>query len=514
MREEGEKLRKKLLAHAVASMSNPTGGSSQWLHRAWALFLVMAVWVIPAPVLSSESHAAQGIDGTSINVSSFNPNEGSLLAIGFDPVSDNLFLYPQSGPEIFEYSTSGSRIGAIPVPGSTTRGIGLDFALEPLTVGGQVVSQNTLLVANGESSPSTLFAVDKNDGSIDAQQATPSSSLNGGTHDMNRDTFLTTYHIEDTIREFDPGDGSMRSTVPVAPSGAPAFDVYNGDVDVDPDSGNILLVSSSQNLIRRLSPTGEWLGDVDLFDESTGTADPENVHSMSGIAIDGDTRDVYVSGTNGSVWKITGLFEAFESFDQPSQCQDPEAICGGSEDEELEGTPEDEFIFGGGGNDEIDGGGGNDIIVGGNGNDVIIGGPGKDKITGGSGKDRIVGDSERGSSASPARTGARSYQEAPAADQLAGGGGNDSVFGGGGADQVAGGSGEDKILGESGNDKLKGDAGNDLLKGGGGVNNFDGGPGKDKCVLENRKDKTESCEKKARSFARSFWPTRLPRRRI
>ncbi|HYI44310.1 MAG TPA: calcium-binding protein [Actinomycetota bacterium] len=196
--------------------------------------------------------------------------------------------------------------------------------------------------------------------------------------------------------------------------------------------------------------------------------------------------------------------------DPPPQCGDEGAICGGSEDEELQGTPEDEFIFGGGGDDEIDGGGGNDIIVGGSGNDVITGGPGTDQITGGSGEDRIVGDAPRGSS-SAVRSGVRASQEEPAADQLAGGGGNDAVFGGGGADLVAGGSGKDRILGEAGNDELKGDAGNDLLKGGGGVNDFNGGPGRDKCVLSNRRDETRSCEKKARSFARSFYPTKYLR---
>ncbi|HYI44311.1 MAG TPA: beta-propeller fold lactonase family protein [Actinomycetota bacterium] len=179
-----------------------------------------------------------------------------------------------------------------------------------------------------------------------------------------------------------------------------------------------------------------------------------------------------------------------ETTGEPPQCRDSDAICGGSGDEDLQGTPKDEFIFGGGGNDEIDGGGGNDVIVGGGGNDLINAGPGKDKVTGGAGKDRIVGD---GRGASHARAELSAAQAASSADRLSGGGGNDT------------------ILGQAGNDELKGDAGNDLLKGGGGVNDFNGGPGRDKCVLENRKDKTTSCEKKARSFARSFYPVKYLR---
>ena len=175
-----------------------------------------------------------------------------------------------------------------------------------------------------------------------------------------------------------------------------------------------------------------------------------------------------------------------DSYESTWHTQVLAPLQGSDGDDDIQGTPADEVILGGAGNDTIDGGGGNDLIVGGDGDDVMSGGPGKDKIQGGDGKDRVVGDG----GGSPHAVSAA--QAASGADNLSGGGGNDTV------------------LGQGGNDKMKGDAGNDLLKGGGGVNNFNGGAGKDTCVLDNKKDKTQSCEKKKLNFKLNFWPHKQP----
>ncbi|HYI45326.1 MAG TPA: hypothetical protein VE174_07700, partial [Actinomycetota bacterium] len=50
--------------------------------------------------------------------------------------------------------------------------------------------------------------------------------------------------------------------------------------------------------------------------------------------------------------------------------------------------------------------------------------------------------------------------------------------------------------------------GDDKINGGPGIDRMKGGPGYDTCVFSSRKelDMSSSCEKKARSFARSFNP--------
>jgi hypothetical protein len=180
-------------------------------------------------------------------------------------------------------------------------------------------------------------------------------------------------------------------------------------------------------------------------------------------------------------------------------------VQGSDGDDSIEGTPENDVIFAGNGDDTIDGGGGNDIIVGGGGNDTITGGGGKDSIEGGAGNDKILGDVE-----GSGKGDVEAAQAGGGADKIIAGAGNDQVHAGGAKDKVVGGGGTDTMWGDSGNDKLQGQAGNDTLYGGEGVNDFDGGAGRDHCILSNKKDDTQSCEKKTRNFTRNFTPAKLP----
>ncbi|HYI44308.1 MAG TPA: hypothetical protein VE174_02445 [Actinomycetota bacterium] len=437
-----------------------------------------------------------------MGVSSFDPGLGSLVALAFDHQANNLFIYPEHGAEILEYTTSGSPVGSgIPPPG-TSNDIDMDFAVEDLSVGGESVSEDTLLVSNGENG-NKLFALDKDTGSVEAEQPFNTGTVTGGAQHPTRDSFFILSFGQQVIIEIDSDDGSELNRFPVQPEGSPQFRTNYSDIDVNNETGNIILVSDLQNSIRHLSPTGEWLGDLDVFNDDDASH-PLRIDLMTGLAIDDATKDVWISTRRGSVWRLTN---AWDHFSTAIPCEsDPNAFCGDDEDNTIQGTSEDDTIYAGGGDDVIDGGGGNDVIIGGAGNDVLAGGGQNDRLNGGPGNDIVSGDAS--TAGSPSALGRAAFisllqeESPPGKDVLQGGGGEDTVLGGGGAD---------KVLGQAGNDDLAGDAGPDLLKGGGGVNNFDGGPGKDKCVLENRKDKTESCEKKARSFARSFWPTRLPR---
>jgi Ca2+-binding RTX toxin-like protein len=358
-----------------------------------------------------------------------------------------------------------------------------------------------LLVANGEST-NELFAVDKNSGSVDARQPLPAGQVTGGAQHPGRDSFFILSWSEGQIKEIDPDTGALLNNFPVAPDGSPAFSTYYSDIDVDNETGNLVVVSDSQNVIRLLSPTGEWLGDADVFNDDDPN-DDLHVQQMTGIGIDDSSHDVWISTRAGLVWKLTDLFDNFSTA-VPCE-QDPNALCGDDEDNEIQGTPENDTIYGGAGDDTIYGGGGTDMIIGGSGDDVLVGGGQKDRLNGGPGDDIISGDESAAPAASPAATAFLflvRQATPPAADVLQGGGGNDMVAGGGGGD---------KVIGQAGNDDLEGNSGPDLLKGGGGVNDFDGGPGKDTCVLENKKDETQSCEKKQRSFQRSFAPGRYLR---
>jgi len=443
-----------------------------------------------------------------IGVSSFNPGLGSLIAIAFDHEVNNLFIYPEVNDQVFEYSTSGSQVGAgIPVPGARSNDFDMDFATESLSVGGDSVPANTLLAANNDAG-NLVFAVDKDDGAIEAQQALPAgTAATGGAQHPARDSYFVVSWSEHLIKEVDPDDGALLNSFPVQPEGSPVFSTNYSDIDVDNETGNILVLSSNQNVIRLLSPAGEWLGDADVFNESD-TEDPLRISAMSGVAIDDATKDVWITTTNGIVYKLTNLWE---NFSTAVPCEsDPNALCGDDGDDEIQGTPEDDTIYAGEGDDTVNGGGGNDVIIGAAGNDTI---------TGGDGNDVIVGD-DAGKGTLPvlhSRALVAFLQEdtagPPGNDILDGGGGNDQVKGGGGTDTVAGGAGKDRVTGQAGGDDLSGSAGPDFLNGGNGVDGMNGGGGKDTCVLDNKKERsrTASCEKKKLNFKLNFLPLRFLR---
>ena len=100
----------------------------------------------------------------------------------------------------------------------------------------------------------------------------------------------------DTISEINPATGAVLNSFPVAPTGSPVFAVSFGDVEVNQTTGNLFVVSNSQNRIRELTPTGRFVRDIEV-----GTL---GFVEMSGIAIDDSTGSMFLSSTNGSVYLL------------------------------------------------------------------------------------------------------------------------------------------------------------------------------------------------------------------
>lgn len=434
------------------------------MRRLFAITTAAAALATAFVVRSAPATAAPSV------VSSFDTGVGSLVAIGFDPATGNLFVYPEHGADIMEFTPAGQEVTPrIPRPAAgTSNDFDLDFALEGLNVGGTAVPANSLLAINGDEEPDRLYALDKNSGSVLASVALPSLNPVGGAHHPGRDSYFVVDYAADELEELDANSGAVINSFPVTPAGAGAFDVFYGDVDVSEATGNVFVVSNyqtakQQTIIRELTPTGTFVLDHNLT--SLG------INEMAGIALDG-AGDAWLATRNGVVYKVTGL------SDVPSECTtDPNAVCGDASDDDFEGTAEDDFMFGGGGNDSIAGGGGNDTVLGGEGNDDLSGGTGDDDLEGGAGRDLLVGD--------VVSTG-RSMQAE------------------GGDDDLNGGSGNDELLGQAGSDALAGAGGDDVLRGGRGVNTFSGGPGTDTCVLSTRQDRTTSCEKVRKKYRRNF----------
>jgi len=236
-------------------------------------------------------------------ISSFDPGQGSLVAIAFDPKLSNVFVYDDFASFIRRYLPNGTFVANTAFSGTPSDDIDIDFAPEAISIRGTNVAENSLLVANGETQPNTIGAINKITGVEILTSVTnrilPTTNLVGGAYHASRNTFFAVNYDTDTIQEINLATGISVRTFPVTPTGSPAFDVFYGDVEINQTSGNIFVVSSSQNTIRELTPTGSFVRDIDVS--------AFGISGMSGIAFDDAKGEAFISSTNGRVYRLGGF---------------------------------------------------------------------------------------------------------------------------------------------------------------------------------------------------------------
>ena len=250
-------------------------------------------------------------DTVQINVSStgpatllrsWNPQLGSLVSVALDPVTSNLVLYQALGSQLLQYTQAGAAVQpAIPISGLVSSDIDLDFLTVGTTVGATGVPSSSLLIVNGRVVPSRVTAVERGTGiALDSiVLPTVAGSAVGGAFHPVRGTLFSIDRTTDVISEVNLATGAVVSSFTVVPTGSPAFDVFYGDVDVDAQTGNLILVSSSQAAVRVITPTGAWVGDLDVG--SLG------ITGMSGIAWDDGTGTAWIVSTTGNVYHVGGI---------------------------------------------------------------------------------------------------------------------------------------------------------------------------------------------------------------
>ena len=136
-------------------------------------------------------------------------------------------------------------------------------------------------------------------GRIEAFEGAAVGQWTGGGYSLARGTFFTSDWNRNFIQEVDASDGTILGEFPIRPAGSPAWDFFYSDLEVLDADGNLYLVSDSQTSIRAMSPTGVWGGDFQVG--SLG------VSGMSGIAIDDETGEAWISSQNGNVYRLSGF---------------------------------------------------------------------------------------------------------------------------------------------------------------------------------------------------------------
>jgi hypothetical protein len=231
----------------------------------------------------------------------FDPTLGTLVAIALDDVTGELYLHDDFNDTIRVFDQAGNALGPTLLrPGLSSNDIDLDFTTAPVSLGSTPLPTNTLIVHNGEVAPGTLFAMDKTDGTVlDSMSIANGGIVVGGAFHPGRGTWFAVSWDTNTISEVELETAAILNAFPVEPAGSPPYQMFYGDLEIDPVSGNILLVSSNGNTLRVLTPVGAWVEDYDL-----GVI---GVTGMSGIAWNGVDRTAWIASTTGFVFRVDGI---------------------------------------------------------------------------------------------------------------------------------------------------------------------------------------------------------------
>jgi hypothetical protein len=231
-------------------------------------------------------------------IDSFNPGLGLLLvAVGFDPVADRLYIYRDFHQSIHRFTRTGAADGTIPRPGISSDDFDLDFTPEGLNIGGMDVPANTLLVMSGDDSPETLRGLNKTTGVVLTTRNLPSTSAVGGSYHAERNTFFTVdFSGSDLVREINPSTGGqLNSFSPQAPA---RFDVFYGDVEVLAATGNLFLRNAPPAGRNRVSrPGGQPPG-------RSGDRDPAGRNPQA-AGLNRTSPAIPYRGVNSLPWRAT-----------------------------------------------------------------------------------------------------------------------------------------------------------------------------------------------------------------
>ena len=236
---------------------------------------------------------------------------GAQILSSFDPVgnqpvgvaygADEVFVYDDFDAVIQVFDRAGTPLRTIPSPGASSNDYDLDYLDSPIVLGGVAVPGGSLLAANGDDSPDTLYALDPADGTVIASVGIGNDATVGAAYDPATGLVYSLDWDNDLVRVFDPTDGSALGSFPVAPAGSPAFSIFYGDLDIDAN-GNLQIVTDVVESTRVLTTMGDYVEDFDL-----SLISPAVNLDLTGIAFDLVRGEAWVTSRGGRVYQIAGF---------------------------------------------------------------------------------------------------------------------------------------------------------------------------------------------------------------
>ena len=223
----------------------------------------------------------------------FDTGLGRLNGIGFNPMNRRLYVHGEFDNTIEIFDRYGFLMGSIPDPGEAGYASDYFFSETDVMIGNQVIPAGSMLVIEDHNiSETRLIATDPDTGAILATQAIDipnHGQFVGGTYCPETQTFFVVSFSSDIIYEVDGNTGLELNQFPVGGG----FDVYYGDIEFNPRDGLLHVVGSSQNTIRQMTTSGEFVRDV-----------PVPAISMTGVGFDPATGAAWVCSLDGNVYRI------------------------------------------------------------------------------------------------------------------------------------------------------------------------------------------------------------------
>ena len=230
----------------------------------------------------------------------FNPsNTGGLCGIAYNSPAGEIMVIGCNASTIDRYAEDGTFLSSASMVGGIADDVDIDMSPTDLMMNGTFVAQGQLLLENGESGVSEIYAIDEVTNEVIDTLVTGfgNSHVVGGSYHAQRGTFFL---VQDNvpggfeanrIAEIDATTGDTVHTFSVQPY----FDVNYGDLDISPISGNLFVVSSSDAGVAEFTPDGVFVQNHAL---------PSGVSGLSGIALDNDLEGAWVCNTSGVVFKL------------------------------------------------------------------------------------------------------------------------------------------------------------------------------------------------------------------
>jgi hypothetical protein len=256
--------------------------------------------VVQPGVLVNDMDADFPIVGDNLIVTNqVNTDFAQPVSLAVDEYRQALYIYNGFSSDISVYDRSGDLLAVFPWPGEGANDADLDIAPEAFTLGSTEVPQGSLLVFNGETAETEIYAIDQGTGAqlTTLNTAFGNSHVVGGAYNpVTNSFFLLQDNVPGAVNgnlvaEIDPANGEILSSFSINADSS-LFNVSFGDLDVNNVTGNLYLVSSLDSRLIELTPNGNLVRYISL---------PAEVSGPSGIAVNNEADRVwFVNNTSSS----------------------------------------------------------------------------------------------------------------------------------------------------------------------------------------------------------------------